>query len=224
MVILIDEGHIINKGASGILSETSVNRAVGKELINVLRSAGHTVIDCTDNNLELAGRVQKANAQKADLFVSLHCNAFNGNAYGTETFVYNGNYSGKENNKAIAKRVNDSVVSAFGFTNRGVKEDNFYVLRETIAPAILIEMFFCDNSGDCNKYGGNAVKMARAIANGIDSKIPVNVPSKPSTPVPSGDTYFRVVCGSYKDRKNAEAQMAKLKKAGFDCFLDAYKK
>ena len=37
-------------------------------------------------------------------------------------------------------------------------------------------------------------------------------------------TYFRVVVGSYKNRKNAENQQKKLKEKGFDSFLVAYKK
>lgn len=34
------------------------------------------------------------------------------------------------------------------------------------------------------------------------------------------DTYFRVICGSYKDRSNAIKQQNKLKAAGFDSFLE----
>lgn len=165
MIIGIDMGHrftdSINSGANGILREVDVNRAVGKELISVLRNTGNIVIDCTDNYSELSGRVTKANAQKLDLYISLHCNAFNGNAYGTETHVYPGT------NRTIATNVNNAIINEFGFTNRRVKESDFYVLRNTIADAILVEMFFIDSPKDCGIYNGQAKKMAEAIAKGL---------------------------------------------------------
>lgn len=199
MIFAIDCGHrytnSVNSGANGILKEVEVNRAVGKELINILKNNGHIVIDCTDNNSELEGRVTKANAQKVDLFISLHCNAFNGNAYGTETHIYNGNYNGKDANRNIATNVNNAIINAFGFTNRGVKESDFYVLRNTIAPAILIEMFFIDSAKDCNIYNGQANKMAVAIAKGLG----ITSLDNTSTPSVKPDNNTNII---YKVRKN----------------------
>lgn len=177
MIIGVDCGHRFtnstNSGANGILKEVEVNRAVGKELMNLLRNAGHTVIDCTDNYSELSGRVTKANAQHLDLFISLHCNAFNGSAYGTETHIYPGS------SRTIATNVTNSI-AALGYTNRGVKESNFYVLRNTKAPAILIELFFIDSAKDCNIYNGQPRKLAEAIAKGIGAKVSSSTPSTPS--------------------------------------------
>lgn len=47
----------------------------------------------------------------------------------------------------------------------------------------------------------------------------LNNPPKPST-----NTFYRVVCGSYTDRKNAEKRMQELKTKGFESFLDVYTK
>ena len=50
---------------------------------------------------------------------------------------------------------------------------------------------------------------------------------KPPAPKPvtsDSDGFYRVVVGSYKDKDNAIKQQEKLKKAGFDSFLDFYKK
>lgn len=49
----------------------------------------------------ISGRSEMANSWGADLFISIHCNAYNGTARGTETLVYNLN--GESAN--IAKRV-----------------------------------------------------------------------------------------------------------------------
>ena len=117
----------------------------------MLKEKGHTVIDCTCENAvkQLSGIVSKANAQALDVFCSIHLNA--GGGHGTETYIWNGSWSAKESNRAIAKRVNDLVVASCGFKNRGVKEANFYVLKETVAPAILVEVCFVDSQEDANK-------------------------------------------------------------------------
>lgn len=165
MIIGIDMGHPINAGASNLLNETTENRKIGTKVIELLKSKGHTVVNCTvDQNVnELAQRVAKANAQKLDVFVSIHLNA--GGGHGTETYIYNESYNGKENNRAIAKSVNDKIVNSCNFRNRGVKEGNYYVLRETIAPAILIEVCFVDSAEDKGKL--NTDKVAIAICEGL---------------------------------------------------------
>lgn len=181
MIIGIDKGHSVSgaaTGAAGLLVEHVENRKIGNELISLLKSMGHTVIDCSVDyassvNEQLAGIVRKANAQRLDLFVSIHLNA--GGGHGTETYIYNGSYSGKAANKDKAVTINNAVVGSCGFRNRGVKEANFYVLRETVAPAVLVETCFVDSSEDKGKLNTSAV--ARAMATAITGQ---NVPSAPS--------------------------------------------
>lgn len=161
----IDMGHPKNAGAVKILNETTENRKIGNRLIEMLKEKGHTAINCTNENHtnQLTGITNKANAQRLDLFVSIHLNA--GGGHGTETYVYNGNYSGKADLKAKAKVLNDAVVASCGFRNRGVKEANFHVLRETIAPAMLVEVCFVDSQEDANKINTEAI--ARAMFKAI---------------------------------------------------------
>lgn len=161
----IDMGHNTGAGASSILNETTENRKIGKELIRMLKEKGHTVIDCTNENAvnQLNGIVNKANAQSLDLFCSIHLNS--GGGHGTETYIWNGTWSNKEKNRTIAKRINDAVVASCNFRNRGVKEANFYVLRATNAPAILVEVCFVDSQEDANKL--NYVAVAKALFKGI---------------------------------------------------------
>lgn len=185
MIIGIDKGHAIkgSVGASAILNEVVENRKIGNRLIAMLREKGHTVIDCSvdesyDVNQQLAGIVKKANAQSLDLFVSIHLNA--GGGHGTETYIYNGSYSFKESNRAIAKKVNDAVFSSCGFRNRGVKEDNLYVLRGTIAPAVLVEVCFVDSQEDANKINTEAI--AKAMFKGITGADYIPVQTQPEQP------------------------------------------
>ena len=163
MKIGIDMGHPFDCGAFGIMSETDGNRAVGKLLIQKLESLGHTVIDCTyDTNVnELANRVALANAQSLDCFISLHMDSFD-NASANGVTIYTTENSSAKNN---AIEIVNSVADSCSYNNRGWKSANFYVLRNTNAPAMLLEMGFVTNQDDCNKF--NADKIANAIVSGL---------------------------------------------------------
>lgn len=168
MKINVHAGHNYHvPGAGGRFSETREDRNVKNKLIALLRAEGHTVYDCTDEdartqNANLAAIVRKCNAHSVDLDVSIHFNAFNGTAHGTEVLVLNGSTQ-----RTRAKRICDKI-SALGFDDRGVKTDRLYVLRNTKAPALLVECCFCDSKIDARLY--NADTMAKAIAEGILGK------------------------------------------------------
>ena len=172
VIIGIDMGHTLSgagTGASGFVSETQKNREVGNRLIAMLREKGHTVINCTvdTSSNDLYDRTCKANAQRLDLFVSLHLNAFKTteSPMGVETYIYNGAYNGKEANRAKAQAIQSALVQDIGWIDRKVKEANYYVLRETVAPAVLVELGFCDSRADMNKW--NTEKIAAALFRGI---------------------------------------------------------
>lgn len=172
MIVGIDMGHTLSgagTGASGFVSETQKNREVGNRLMAMLKEKGHTVINCTvdKSSNDLYDRVRKANAQKLDLFVSLHLNAYKSTTseMGVETHIYNGNYSGKEANRKRAQAIQTALVQDVKWIDRKVKESNFYVIRETMAPAVLVELGFCDSQGDMNKW--NTEKIAAALFRGI---------------------------------------------------------
>ena len=172
MIIGLDMGHTLSgagTGARGYVAETVKNREVGNRLMAMLKEKGHTVINCTvdKSSNDLYDRVRKANAQKLDLFISLHLNAFKSTTseMGVETHIYNGNYSGKEANRKYAQAIQTALVQDVKWIDRKVKESNFYVVRETVAPAVLVELGFCDSQGDMNKW--NTEKIAAALFRGI---------------------------------------------------------
>lgn len=174
MIIGIDKGHSTwDKspcGAVGLLNESKENRQVGDKVIQKLRALGHTVIDCSCNsassvNEQLAAIVNKANAQKLDLFLSLHLNAGGGN--GAE--IYTTNTSGA---KEEAKKLIETYCKRTGFKNRGHKYAELYVIRHTVAPAMLLEMAFVDIEADYKKWNDlGAELIANAIVEGITGQV-----------------------------------------------------
>ena len=230
--VAIDCGHTLsgsNTGSSGCgFKEQDLTREVGSRVMSLLKKEGITVINCTvdkasSNNASLQARCNKANAQKTDLFVSIHFNACvndekgNGKTTGTEVFVYS--FSDTVTNP-MAKRICTNFANC-GYKNRGVKDGSkLYVIRNTNAPAMLVECCFIDDRDDMNLY--NADRFAKNIVEGILGRsIQDEIPS----PQQTGEVFYRAVAGSYTVRANAEAQQAKLAEKGYkDSFLDAFDK
>lgn len=174
MVINVHAGHNpdgkVACGAVGHIKESTEARAVKNKVISLLKEKGHTVYDCTcDNGTSVSDVlkkiVAKCNAHDADLDVSIHFNAgspdSNSNTTGTEVLVYS------KTSKAwdIAARTAKEIAK-LGFVNRGVKvRSDLYVLKNTYAPAMLVECCFVDDKDDVKLY--KADKMAAAIASGI---------------------------------------------------------
>ena len=206
-------------GAIGLIKESTEARAVKNKVIEMLKSLGHTVYDCTvDNgtskNDVLQKIVEKCNAHEVDLDVSIHFNAgankiLNKVTTGTEVFVY----SSTSKAKTYAQQVVNAI-SALGFKNRGVKTSStLYVLRKTTNPAMLIECCFVDDPDDVELF--NVDKMAQAIVKGITGTI---VPIS-STPTNTSTKLYRVQTGAYSVEKNAIDLKNKLQKKGFNAIV-----
>ncbi|PAX52825.1 N-acetylmuramoyl-L-alanine amidase [Brunnivagina elsteri] len=179
----IDIGHNCppDTGARGIKFEDNLTFDVGNRVMSKLKALGHEVIECKPvraGNVKdsLSRRCDKANDTKVDLFVSIHFNAFNQRANGTEIFA-----TGEKGRKA-AKPVLDEIVK-LGFFNRGIKNgSHLFVLRNTKMPAILIESCFIDSQKDMTLFN------SEAIANGIVKGLTGQLPKAPVVPVPDEES------------------------------------
>lgn len=181
----IDAGHGgIDPGATGLgYKEKDLALAMTLDVGKILEVHGmntnYTRKD--DRTLSLEDRVRISNEFNSDSFVSIHLNSFtDSKAHGLETFYNTGS---KEGNK-LANIVQSELVNQGLFTaNRGVKVANFYVIKYTKAPAILIELCFIRNQKDMDLLINNFEKFAQAIAKAIlfyhGIKYIPHTPSKP---------------------------------------------
>ncbi len=172
MKIGLRAGHSDNcTGAVGIVNEHEEMKKYFVVIKKVLEEHGHMVIDCNSNgttaSAELLEGAAKANNANVDLFISLHMNASNGQGHGVEALVSSVN-SGAYN---YALNLCNNF-SELGFTNRGVKFESLYEMRNIKASNIIFELCFCDNQTDIEIYNNYSwEQLAYRFCNSIDSNI-----------------------------------------------------
>ena len=192
MKIGVNYGHTLNgpgSGAVGILNESAETHNVGNAFVDLLIKNGHEVVNCTiykasSQNAYLSQVVEMANRQDLDYFISFHFNVYNGKAFGTEVYTY----EGRQFEDALEVCAN---ISALGFANRGVKNGTgLYVVKKTKAKSMLIECCFVDNAEDVETYrrvGPVAIAEAvyKAITNtNVETVQPQPTPAPTPTPTP----------------------------------------
>lgn len=193
-------------------------------------------VDCQksrldDKFLSLSARSAWANRNNYKCLISFHRDWAKTNASGLTVRVQTGqlNKNAGKLAKCITKRTN-KFYKGDRADNDNVIEDNLHITRETKMPAVLVEAGFISNGNDNKIFDNKFNELVKSIGDGLIEYLGVKVVNKPSDkpkPKPEAsnnkkETYYRVCVGSYKEKKNAEEQQAKLKKAGFDSFLVAY--
>ena len=166
----------------------------------------------TDEDDPIAEEIRECNAFAPDLAVDIHNNAGGGD--GAEVFYH---YKGGKS-KTLAVNILDEIV-ALGQNSRGVKvkknskgQDAFGFIRETVAPAVIVEVCFIDNATDLKflATANDRLKAGLAVAHGILKTLGVEI---------QGETIYRVQVGAYRYKVSAETMQKKLKAAGFDAII-----
>lgn len=231
--VAIDNGHGLNTAGKRtpplpggrVIHEWEFNYPTAKKLKQVLERCGLETIMVSDTQEDtpLATRTSKANNANADIFVSIHYNAFKGE-WGTHGGVETHYYPTSGKGKKLAQLVQAELAKATGLRDRGIWASNFYVLRKTKMPAILCECGFMDNVEEANLMLDENYqwKVAEAIGRGVCNYLGVKYVPKPAPKkeetAPEGKL-FKVQVGAFKHRENAEILLEKLKKAGFNGFI-----
>lgn len=177
--IVIDAGHGLDtpgKRSPNDEREWSFNNKVAKYAIAKLKTYNDVEILRVDDptgktDVPLRIRTMLANEWKADVYASIHHNALSGTwgkHSGIETYTLD-NPTVNPKSIEIAGAVHPRVVMAMGISDRGMKQANFHVLRESAMPAFLTEGGFMDSVIDIAKLRDDDYLKAQgeAIAEGL---------------------------------------------------------
>lgn len=177
MKVFLNPGHSPNgvpdPGASNPytkLRECDVAKKIGDLVEKYLVAAGVEVVGNLqsdnlyyDSDYNQSCVCDAANSSSADVFVSIHCNAFDESAHGTEVECY-----GPGAGENLADCIQMQITRSLGTLDRGVKYmPGLIVLKHTNMPAVLIETAFIDNDEDEKLLRNHQDDFARAIARGI---------------------------------------------------------
>ncbi len=145
--VVIDVGHGGHDkgGSEGLIYEKHLCLDVARRLEIYLQKKGmRTVMTRSrDDYISLPSRCYIANRQKGSVFVSIHFNSTSrSNVKGIETF-----YSGSKGYE-LGQRVHGELIQDLNSYDRGLKWKNYYVLRNTKSPAVLVECGFLSNGSE----------------------------------------------------------------------------
>lgn len=176
-----------------------------------------------DPNWNLYQVVTDSNDKQPDIHLAIHSNS--GGGRGCEVFCYKFGSVGED----LARSIYNNMVDLTPSGDRGVKQGyNFYgngrhmyEVAYTDAPAVLIEIAFHDNLEDANWIINNinniGIRLARCLL------VYFSIDYIPLVE-PENDKIYRVMCGSFADRNNAEKKIIQLKNAGFDATIMIFDK
>ena len=206
-----DPGAVANN-----IKEKDLNLSIAKACRDELVRHGVEVkmSRAKDENDPLSEEIRECNDFSPDLAVDIHNNAGGGD--GAEAFYHYG--GGKS--KTLAENILSEVVKV-GQNSRGAKirknsqgKDYYGFIRETSAPAVIVECAFVDNASDLKILATESDRkaMGEAIAKGLLKTLGIEYKGEKNT-------LYRVQVGAYLLKSNAEAVQKKIKAVGFDAFI-----
>ncbi|MGN4128198.1 N-acetylmuramoyl-L-alanine amidase family protein [Lysinibacillus sphaericus] len=157
--IVIDPGHGgVDIGTTGLTfgtSEKEVNLTVAQNIKRELeKRTAATVVLTRDKDIDLGRnqrealqkRIQIADDVSADLYISIHHDAFTDPSVNGIAVHYSSHQNKSEN---LAEILQASIFKqSINAKNRGVRDSDFYVLKNNSAPAVLLELGFTSNKED----------------------------------------------------------------------------
>lgn len=161
-------------------------------------------------------RVPESNRWGADLHVAIHTNAANGQTTGTRCYAWK---TGGDGFRAAQAIFNVLAPITPGVSEGVFEQRGWYEIKNTKAPCAYVECEFHDVPETAKWIVEHTKEIGDAIANGICNFY--GVAFVPETPPEAEEpkVLYRVQCGAFSKKENAEALVAKLKAAGFDAIV-----
>ncbi len=173
-IVAIDPGHggeddgCYREG----VSEARVNLELAKGLSEKLQALGFQTVMLREDDETLPSleeRVTQAAKAGADIFVSIHQNAYDGTQSGVsgiETWYCDT----LEDSGRLARLIHEGAVKKTGAVDRGAQEtDDIYVVRNAAMPSCLIETAFLSDPAERSSITSKTYqdKLTEGIAEGI---------------------------------------------------------
>ena len=177
--VVLDAGHGGEDGGTveQTATEKEINLAVVLKMRELLENQGICVVLTREQDIfiKLEERVRVANGEKADLFVSIHCNYYekDSSIYGLECYYC----KGAEEGKYYAERILETIEKSGEIVSRNVKPSGYYILKNTTVPAVLVEAGYLSNYNERNQlisgeYQGKlAQELVEGIVEGLEGKV-----------------------------------------------------
>jgi N-acetylmuramoyl-L-alanine amidase len=195
--IFIDPGHGgSDPGAVGNgLKEKDLTLAISKKIRDKLANYEGVQVKLSresDTSLSLKQRTDMVNAWGADYLISVHINA--GGGTGFESYTYNASYNGKQETNRKRSILHAEIMRQLnGVRDRGMKEANLHMVRESKMESVLTENLFIDNVNDATllKQDNFLDKIAQGHVNGLAVifGLKQKAQSQPAPQPQAGDTY-----------------------------------
>lgn len=229
--VFIGVGHGGTDGgavANGF-KEKELNLAIAKACRDELERHGVNIkmSRTKDENDTVNDEIKECNAYKPDLAIDIHNNAGGGD--GAETFYHYGGGKSKtlalnvlQEIYAIGQNVHSTTPKHYktgAKIRKGSDGRDYYAfIRQTNAPAIIVECAFVDNKTDIKiiDTAAEQKKMGVAIAKGVLKTLGIDYIEEKKT---ESKKIYRVQVGAYANKKNAEAMRDKLKKDGYKAVI-----
>ncbi len=231
--IAIDNGHGIDTAGKRtppfddgtVIKEWQFNYPTACFLEAEMKRCGFItlMVSPTEKDTPLKDRTKAANDFRADIFVSIHFNAYQG-IWGTHGGVSTHFYKGtKQRGDILAKHVQYELAKHTKLRDRGSKPSNFWVVRKTIMPAVLVECGFMDNYQEARLMLDPDYQRtcAEAIARGVCTFLATPyIPAEDLVkPDPDKDKLYRVQVGAFRYQENALKMQDKLMQLGIESWI-----
>lgn len=189
--IVVDAGHGgYDPGALGVtgLQEKAVNLDIALRVQKLLEQAGARVLMTRTTDVagvpadelnavpkserlitDLTGRTDLANQNKADLFISVHNNLDPAHKQSGTAVYWTGTNFNADRSLAFARVAQRNLVSALGRQDNGTKNNDFYVIKYTEAPSVLMEILFLSDPTEESMLRNDGVlqNIAQAVVDSV---------------------------------------------------------
>ena len=162
-------------GAIGYIDEGAETMALRNAIYTAISSTNASAFEgiISDNDGDRLSKVVSHindSCSPYDLCIDIHFNAFNGKAQGTEVII-------PKRATAIEQELSEIILlktcAVLGTKNRGVKSESMSqysrlaMLSGLRCNSVLLEVCFCDNDSDAEKYRANKETLITELAKSI---------------------------------------------------------